>query len=61
MESSPTIAKLLKYFLGFGLFSYSFFFSKDVIHKYQEKVSTSWKQNLDEYMHQEVSFWLQSF
>ena len=40
MESSPTIAKLLKYFLGFGLFSYSFFFSKDVIHKYQEKVST---------------------
>ena len=40
MESSPTIAKLLKYFLGLGLFSYSFFFSKDVIHKYQEKVST---------------------
>ena len=40
MESRPSVAKLLKYFFGLILFCYSFVFSKDVIHKYQEKVST---------------------
>ena len=40
MESRLTVAKLLKCFFGLVLFSYSFIFSKDVIHKYQEKVST---------------------
>ena len=40
MESKPTIAKLLKYIFGLALFSYSLIFSRDVFHKYQEKVTT---------------------
>ena len=40
MELKPIIAKLLKYIFGLALFSYSLIFSRDVFHKYQEKVTT---------------------
>ena len=40
MEFKPTIAKLLKYIFGLALFSYSLIFSRDVFHKYQEKLTT---------------------